>query len=210
MEIIPVTEVGSMFLITRYYQVVAVTRSIEENVEIIQRIRNNKISEYSNLPQRDYRRRNAGGVQSYLVGEFSGIKIYEIPSDSWVDVQRLNNLPSDYSQMSDVTGDYFLIEETMFEGNIKLFATVTKQGLKSSNMEVIVDPALSGDTLRPISYYQDLAGTFAFVKASVHINSEYGYAHLRLSPDSLGNYRVESQQVRGSRVTFSGDNEGEI
>lgn len=104
----------------------------------------------------------------------------------------------------DVTGDYFTVEQTTYDGPQKVFATVTKRGLKSTGMTVIVDPNLIGRNARTPEQYEELCGTFAKVKVTTQINSNGWYgATLFMSADSLGDYRVETQQVTGFKAVFA-------
>lgn len=104
---------------------------------------------------------------------------------------------------TNVTLDYFKIEQSTYDGPQKVFATVTKRGLKSTGMTVIVDPNLVGRNARTPEQYEELFGTFAKVKVTTKINANGWYgATLFLSADSLGDYRVETQQVSGFKTTF--------
>lgn len=101
----------------------------------------------------------------------------------------------------EVTGQFFSVVEARYEADAKVFATVVKSGLKSTGMEVILDPSYNSNDLRPVSYYEDLVGTFARVKATTNIHG-YGYATLFFSPEALGNIRVETQTIDGFRVNW--------
>lgn len=106
--------------------------------------------------------------------------------------------------VTDVTSQYFTVEQTTYDGPQKVFATVAKKGLKSSGMDVIVDPNQVGRGVRTPEQYEALCGTFAKVKVSLNINANGWYgATLFLSADSLTNYRVETQQVTGFKAVFA-------
>ena len=103
-----------------------------------------------------------------------------------------------------VTEDYFTVEQTTYDGPQKVFATVTKRGLKSTGMTVIVDPNQVGRNARAPEQYEELCGTFAKVKVTTNINANGWYgATLFLSADSLSDYRVETQQVTGWKAVFA-------
>lgn len=138
-------------------------------------------------------------VENYVATHMLHYKVYEIGTKfATQGAFTYNGSDRDYAPRADLnaidhTDQFLSVEQGTFEGDLKVFATVTKTGLKSTGMEVIIDPRLSGSNIRPVEEYEALIGTFARVKASTHINDNYGWATLFLSPESLSNFRVETQ-----------------
>jgi len=148
--------------------------------------------------------------ENYFARSMQNVKILHVDNPS--DVANLDWVPffgrdNRYNQRGwidapesvlDWTSRFFRTEPYRYEATTKVFATVTKRGIKSSGMEVILDPELLSESIRPVEYYENLVGTFARIKATTNIH-DYGWATLFLSPDSIGNIRLETQLIDGFR-----------
>lgn len=181
-----------------------VLTSREDVVDSLQEIFNARVAEYANFASTDWRRTRYPSDIAYASSQFF-IKILS------GDLSDFRKIPGNmaYSQelpdgVSDVTNSFYRLEQSTYAGNLKLFATVVKRGIKSTGLEVIVDPQVSGSSLRPISEYEDLVGSFSRVKATTQIHNSWSPV-LFFAPESLGNYRVEHQQLSGNVVIFNFD-----
>lgn len=167
-----------------------------------------KFNEPNGLP--NYMINSYNNAENYASNTVRNMKIIEVRSEvvlptsnplmlQFVDWHG-NNTRED---STDVTGHYFRVEQAQYDGPQKVYATVTKRGLKSTGMTVIVDPNLVGRNARTPEQYEELMGTFAKVKVTTNINANGWYgATLFMSADSLGDYRVETQRVNGLKTTF--------
>lgn len=148
---------------------------------------------------------------NYAASMMRGLRVIRVPDDSesLKDLKWVQYIGNNYrgaiptpDDVEIITDDFFTVEHARYEADAKVFATVVKSGLKSSGMEVILDPALNSNDLKPVSYYENLIGTFARIKATKHIH-DYGYATLFFSPEALGNIRVETQVIDGLKTIWS-------
>lgn len=141
-------------------------------------------------------------IRNYKIMEVDGDKLLPISNSPYLQLMNWQGQIL-VDGVTDVTSNFFTVEQTTYDGPQKVFATVTKRGLKSTGMTVIVDPNLVGRNVRTPEQYEELCGTFAKVKVTTQINSNGWYgATLFLSADSLSDYRVETQQVTGFQAVF--------
>lgn len=161
----------------------------------------------SNIP---YYQNYYGSVDNYIGQMMNSHKVYRIIGDTlniaagvfiYDNTTRSHVIKPEF-HATDLTDVFLRVEDTTREGNLKVFATVVKTGLKSTGMEVILDPQLVGSRVHPVSYYENLVGTFSRIKATTLVNEDYGYATLFFSPEALGNIRIETQQLSAKVVTL--------
>lgn len=132
---------------------------------------------------------------NYATQMMHGYKVFEIDTTGGTLVHQLYNqtLPDNFVEMTD---SFFTVTEERYEGVSKMFAEVKSPRAKSFGMTVVVDPQLYDSTVRTPEEYEALIGTFAKIRASTNIEG-YGYANLTFAPESLTNFRVETQMVNG-------------
>lgn len=202
-----------MFLLLNGSNITGVSSNVDELVAHIKNLHDSEKVKFETpnaVPS--YTVNSYGNATNYAAQMIRNLKIIEVDGDRLL---PSNNTP--YIQLmdwqgnilvdgiTDITSRYVTVEQTTYDGPQKVFATVIKKGLKSSGMNVIVDPNLVGRGVRTPEQYEELCGTFAKVKVTVNINANGWYgATLFMSADSLGDYRVETQQVAGSKATFAG------
>ncbi|AFC22065.1 hypothetical protein GAP52_071 [Cronobacter phage vB_CsaP_GAP52] len=197
-----------MFIITRTNQIISVLTHESDVRNQLAELQNEFSAEYH--AGAEWTRNYYRSALNYSASLMRGLRVIRVPDDSeslknlkWVQYIG-NNYRGAVPTPDDVeiiTDDFFTVESAQYEADAKVFATVVKSGLKSSGMEVILDPALNSDSLKPVSYYEDLIGTFARIKATTNIHG-YGYATLFFSPEALGNIRVETQVINGLKVIW--------
>lgn len=131
------------------------------------------------------------------------LKVFEIETEGGLLVpqyyqSRTNTMPDDFV---DVTDSFFTVTEERYEGVSKMFAEVKSPRAKSFGMTVVVDPQFYGSRVRPVEEYEAMIGTFAKIRASTNIEG-YGYANLTFAPESLTNFRIETQMINGFVVNW--------
>lgn len=197
-----------MFIITRNNQVHSILNSRNLVIARLGELENELAAEFhaaTGWNQTYYR-----CASNYAAHSMRSVKVLHVSdsSDSLLNMSWVPYFGYTYrgaiaipDDVLEVTGQFFSVEAARYEADAKVFATVVKKGLKSSGMEVILDPSYNSADLRPVSYYEELVGTFARVKATTNIHG-YGYATLFFSPEALGNIRVETQTIDGFRVNW--------
>lgn len=200
-----------MYLILNHNQIKAVLQNADQVVAALTNIKNSFRDQF--LTSTAYAQRHYICAENYAANHMKWIKVVYVQNDNalynvdWLPFYGRDNT---YNQSGwietprgiiDATGSFLLVEQAQYEATSKVFATVTKRGIKSFGMDVILDPSMHSDELRSVEYYQELVGTFARVKASANIH-DYGPATLFFAPESLGNIRVETQVIDGSLATI--------
>lgn len=138
---------------------------------------------------------------NYATQQMNGYKVFEIDTTGGTLVHQLYNqpLPDNFVEM---TNGFFTVTEERYEGVSKMFAEVKSPRAKSFGMTVVVDPQFYDNTVRTPEEYEALVGTFAKIRASTNIEG-YGYANLIFAPESLTNFRVETQMVTGKVLRWT-------
>lgn len=191
-----------IFVTVHNSQLVQIVNDESEVSSLLAEIHEEHVQAFGNQPE--WNRRYYADATNFAAQQMIGYKVYRIEDG------RIQRLPSNWMYelqyqrrqipgITDVTDSIFRIENAQYEGALKLFATVVKQGIKSTGLEVIVDPQHSGAAIRPIEEYEALVGTFARIKATTDVTG-YGWQVLFFAPESLGNYRIETQQINGRRM----------
>lgn len=132
-----------------------------------------------------------------------GTKVFEFDTTGGLLIpqynsHRLDDFPVDFV---DLTDSFFNVTEQRYEGVSKMFAEVKSPRAKSFGMTVVVDPQFYGSDVRPVEEYEAMIGTFAKIRASTTIEN-YGYANLTFAPESLTNFRIETQMINGFVVNW--------
>lgn len=193
-----------LFAIYHSYMISALCET-REQVETYLR---NKYGEfYESYPsQSSWSRQHYVCATNFAAQSMRGTKVFEFDTSGGLLVPqyhhyRSNGFPDDFV---DVTDDFFTVTEERYEGVAKMFAEVKSTRAKSFGMTVVIDPQLYGDNVRSVEDYEALMGTFAKIKASTNIEG-YGYANLTFAPESLTNFRIETQMISGSLLRWTNE-----
>lgn len=139
-------------------------------------------------------------ADNYAAQQLRGIRVFELETEGGLLIPSYNTYGQSFD-LPNVTDDFFTVTEERYEGVSKMFAEVKSTRAKSFGMTVIIDPQLYGNRVRTVEEYEAMMGTFARIKASTDIEG-YGYANLTFAPESLTNFRVETQMINGCVVSW--------
>lgn len=129
-------------------------------------------------------------VEAYLGAYMRSYKVYQIP-DFFDNSRGLYQIAQNDGTV-DITHEFFLVESVELIAGHKISADVIRKGLASSGKTVTVNPWGTFNPRTTVEEYANMAGTLARIPVTVN-----GYGTLFLSPNSLGNYRVENVMKTG-------------